>query len=145
MQGKSRRKEPNGVTKCHPRQNGGRRRVDFHSFLLWLCNPAAQSKYSRTSLAGLRPCFRLRAVALAARRACIRSAHPRRGTIAGVFGGVMSYIRGASADESQFPTLLEIKSEFGFIPNFYRAQTLRPDLIDAEAGLVSAILVKEGA
>jgi RNA polymerase sigma-70 factor (ECF subfamily) len=57
----------------------------------------------------------------------------------------MSYIRGASADESQFPTLLAIKSEFGFIPNFYRAQTLRPDLIDAEAGLVSAILVKEGA
>src|SRR5262249_10198678 len=34
---------------------------------------------------------------------------------------------------------------FGFIPNFFRAQTLRPDLIDAEAGLVSAILVKEGA
>src|SRR5215471_11912743 len=57
----------------------------------------------------------------------------------------MSYIRGASADESQFPTLLAIKSEFGFIPNFYRAQTLRPDLIDAEAGLVSAILIKEGA
>jgi RNA polymerase sigma-70 factor (ECF subfamily) len=57
----------------------------------------------------------------------------------------MSFIRGASADESQFPTLLAIKSEFGFIPNFYRAQTLRPDLIDAEAGLVSAILVKDGA
>ena len=57
----------------------------------------------------------------------------------------MSYIRGASADESQFPTLLAIKTEFGFIPNFYRAQTLRADLIDAEAGLVSAILVKEGA
>jgi RNA polymerase sigma-70 factor (ECF subfamily) len=57
----------------------------------------------------------------------------------------MSYIRGASADESQFPTLLEIKSTFGFIPNFFRAQTLRPDLIDAEAGLVSTILVREGA
>jgi RNA polymerase sigma-70 factor (ECF subfamily) len=57
----------------------------------------------------------------------------------------MSYIRGASADESQFPTLVAIKAEFGFVPNFYRAQTLRPDLIDAEAGLVSAILVKDGA
>src|SRR5262245_28024253 len=57
----------------------------------------------------------------------------------------MSYIRGAAADESQFPTLLDIKSTFGFIPNFFRAQTLRPDLIDAEAGLVSTILVKEGA
>jgi len=57
----------------------------------------------------------------------------------------MSYIRGASADENEFPTLLAIKAAFGFIPNFFRAQTLRPDLIDAEAGLVSAILVKEGA
>ena len=45
----------------------------------------------------------------------------------------MSYIRGAPADESQFPTLLDIKSTFGFNPNFFRAQTLRPDLIDAEA------------
>jgi RNA polymerase sigma-70 factor (ECF subfamily) len=57
----------------------------------------------------------------------------------------MSYIRGASEDESRFPTLLDIKAAFGFIPNFFRAQTLRPDLIDAEVGLVSAILVKEGA
>ena len=45
----------------------------------------------------------------------------------------MSYIRGAAADENQFPTLLDIKSTFGFIPNFFRAQTIRPDLIDAEA------------
>ncbi len=57
----------------------------------------------------------------------------------------MSYIRGASADESEFPTLLDIKAAFGFIPNFFRAQTLRPDLIDAEAGLVATILVKDGA
>src|SRR5207253_337433 len=57
----------------------------------------------------------------------------------------MSYIRGAAADENEFPTLLDIKAAFGFIPNFFRAQTLRPDLIDAEVGLVSTILVKEGA
>ena len=57
----------------------------------------------------------------------------------------MSYLSGASADESKFPTLQNIKAEFGFIPNFYRAQTLRPDLIDAEAGLVGTILLKEGA
>jgi RNA polymerase sigma-70 factor (ECF subfamily) len=57
----------------------------------------------------------------------------------------MSYIRGAAGNESQFPTLLEIKSTFGFIPNFFRAQTLRPDLIDAEVGLVGTILVKDGA
>jgi RNA polymerase sigma-70 factor (ECF subfamily) len=59
--------------------------------------------------------------------------------------GLMSYIRGAAADESQFPTLLDIKAQFGFIPNFFRAQTLRPDLIDAEAGLAGTILLKDGA
>lgn len=49
------------------------------------------------------------------------------------------------ADETDNPTLRAIKDSFGFVPNFYRAQTLRPDLIDAEAQLVNAILVKEGA
>ncbi len=36
-----------------------------------------------------------------------------------------------------------IKDQFGFVPNFYKAQTLRPDLIDAEIGLVESILIKE--
>jgi uncharacterized peroxidase-related enzyme len=49
------------------------------------------------------------------------------------------------ADENHLPTLRAIKDSFGFVPNFYRAQTMRPDLIDAEAQLVNAILVKEGA
>ena len=49
------------------------------------------------------------------------------------------------ADENDNPTLRAIKGSFGFVPNFYRAQTMRPDLIDAEAQLVNAILVKEGA
>ena len=49
------------------------------------------------------------------------------------------------ADENDNPTLRAIKDSFGFVPNFYRAQTMRPDLIDAEAQLVNAILVKEGA
>jgi uncharacterized peroxidase-related enzyme len=49
------------------------------------------------------------------------------------------------ADENEIPTLHAIKDSFGFVPNFYRAQTMRPDLIDAEARLVEAILVKEGA
>ena len=47
------------------------------------------------------------------------------------------------ADENEVPTLQAIKDSFGFVPNFYRAQTLRPDLIDAEAQLVGTILVKE--
>src|ERR1043166_8451221 len=49
------------------------------------------------------------------------------------------------ADEKEVPTLQAIKDAFGFVPNFYLAQTIRPDLIDAEAQLVGAILVKEGA
>ena len=49
------------------------------------------------------------------------------------------------ADENDNPTLRAIKDSFGFVPNFYRAQTMRPDLIDAEAQLVDAILVKDGA
>ena len=57
----------------------------------------------------------------------------------------MSYLSGAPADERDFPTLLDIKAAFGFIPNFFRAQTLRPDLIDAEVGLIGTILLKEGA
>ena len=57
----------------------------------------------------------------------------------------MSYISPASGEDSDFPTLLDIKAAFGFIPNFFRSQTIRPDLIDAEAGLVGALLQKDCA
>ena len=49
------------------------------------------------------------------------------------------------ADENTNPTLRAIKDSFGFVPNYYRAQTIRPDLVDVEAQLVDTILVKEGA
>jgi uncharacterized peroxidase-related enzyme len=49
------------------------------------------------------------------------------------------------ADENTNPTLRAIKDGFGFVPNYYRAQTMRPDLVDVEAQLVHSILVKEGA
>ena len=49
------------------------------------------------------------------------------------------------ADENSNPTLRAIKDSFGFVPNYYRAQTMRPDLVDAEAQLVDAILVKQSA
>jgi uncharacterized peroxidase-related enzyme len=55
------------------------------------------------------------------------------------------YLRETPFDEKDFPTLQLIKADYGFIPNFFRAQTLRPDLIDAEVGLVEAILIKESA
>ncbi len=57
----------------------------------------------------------------------------------------MTYLRDPKFDEKDFPTLQLIKNDYGFIPNFFRVQTLRPDLIDAEVQLVEAILIKEGA
>ena len=57
----------------------------------------------------------------------------------------MSYIREAPLDETNYPLFAEVKSAFGFIPNFYRAQTQRPDLIEAQAQLIHAVLIKESA
>jgi len=57
----------------------------------------------------------------------------------------MSYLRETTFDEKDYPTLKLIKEDYGFIPNFFKAQTARPDLLDAEVGLVDAILIKEGA
>ena len=37
------------------------------------------------------------------------------------------------ADENTNPTLRAIKDSFGFVLNYYRAQTIRPDLVDIEA------------
>ena len=57
----------------------------------------------------------------------------------------MSYLHEGCLDENNFPLFEAVKRQFGFIPNFYRAQTLRPDLIEAEAQLVNALLIKQGA
>ncbi len=57
----------------------------------------------------------------------------------------MTYIREAPFNEEDFPTLKSIKEDYGFIPNYFKAQTARPDLIDAQVQLVDAVLLKEGA
>src|SRR6266436_4852279 len=57
----------------------------------------------------------------------------------------MSYLRETPFDEKDFPTLQLIKSDYGFIPNFFRVQTMRPDLLDASVQFVDAILIREGA
>jgi uncharacterized peroxidase-related enzyme len=57
----------------------------------------------------------------------------------------MTYIHETPFNEEEHPTLKLIKEDYGFIPNFFKAQTARPDLIDAEVQLVDAILLKEGA
>jgi len=57
----------------------------------------------------------------------------------------MGYLREKAFDENDFPTLQLIKEDYGFIPNFVRSQTARPDILDAEVQLVDSILIKEGA
>ena len=57
----------------------------------------------------------------------------------------MTYIREAPFNETDFPTLKVIKEDYGFIPNYFKAQTARPDLIDAQVQLIDALLIKEGA
>ena len=57
----------------------------------------------------------------------------------------MTYIREIPFNEEEFPTLKLIKEDYGFIPNFFKAQTARPDLIDAQVQLVDVTLLKEGA
>jgi hypothetical protein len=57
----------------------------------------------------------------------------------------MSFLREVPFDENDFPTLRLIKDDYGFIPNFFQAQTARPDLLDTEVQLVDAILIKKGA
>lgn len=57
----------------------------------------------------------------------------------------MSYIRGGGLDEDSFPPFKSIRETFGFLPNFFRAQTLRPDLIEAQLGWIGGLMVQEGA
>jgi uncharacterized peroxidase-related enzyme len=57
----------------------------------------------------------------------------------------MSYIPQVSPDEKTSAIFDNIKAEFGFIPNFFRAQTIRPDLVESEVQLMAAILFTDGA
>jgi uncharacterized peroxidase-related enzyme len=57
----------------------------------------------------------------------------------------MGYLQEVDLDERKFAPFAQWMDMFGFIPNLFRAQTLRPDLIEAEAALAGAILLKEGA
>jgi len=57
----------------------------------------------------------------------------------------MSFLREVPLDEHEFPPFATARKAFGFVPNFYRAQTLRPDLIEAETRLVGSVLLQAGA
>jgi uncharacterized peroxidase-related enzyme len=57
----------------------------------------------------------------------------------------MSYLRNQPHEEKDFPAFAAIREQMGFLPNFFLAQTTRPDLIDAEVALTGSLLLKEGA
>jgi uncharacterized peroxidase-related enzyme len=57
----------------------------------------------------------------------------------------MSYIREAPLDETNYPPFAQIKSRYGFIPNLFRAQTLRPDILEAQMAAGNLILRQPGA
>lgn len=55
----------------------------------------------------------------------------------------MSYIVEAPVAEKEPEIFSSIRSAFGFVPNFFRAQHQRLDLVEAEVGLIDTILIKE--
>jgi uncharacterized peroxidase-related enzyme len=57
----------------------------------------------------------------------------------------MEFLRNTPFDEKDFPAFAAIREQFGFLPNFFPAQAMRPDFIEAEISLMAAILLKEGA
>jgi uncharacterized peroxidase-related enzyme len=57
----------------------------------------------------------------------------------------MSHLKNQPFDEKDFPAFAAIREQFGFLPNFFPEQTMRPDFVDAEISLMAAILLKEGA
>jgi uncharacterized peroxidase-related enzyme len=57
----------------------------------------------------------------------------------------MTYLRNQPFDEKDFPVFSAIREQFGFLPNFFPAQTARPDMIDAEIAMTANLVLKEGA
>jgi RNA polymerase sigma-70 factor (ECF subfamily) len=55
-----------------------------------------------------------------------------------------SFFREATLPDS-FAPFLTFRERFGFVPNLFRAQSLLPRVIEAEAGIAGAILLKDGA
>jgi hypothetical protein len=56
----------------------------------------------------------------------------------------MSYLREVEIDGT-FPPFASFQELYGFVPNLFRAQTLLPRVIEAEAGIAATVLLKERA
>jgi uncharacterized peroxidase-related enzyme len=53
------------------------------------------------------------------------------------------YLRAIARDPQEFPAFAFFQERFGFIPNIFRAQTLRPDVVEAEALAVGTVLLTD--
>jgi len=53
------------------------------------------------------------------------------------------YLRVLEYSPDSFPPFAFFRERFGFIPNIFRAQTLRPDVLEAEAGVIQNVLLTE--
>ena len=54
------------------------------------------------------------------------------------------YLRSLDRTAADFEPFAYFQENFGFIPNIFRAQTLRPDVIEAEAHAIDTILLNNG-
>jgi uncharacterized peroxidase-related enzyme len=57
----------------------------------------------------------------------------------------MTFIRTQPMEERDYPPFQAIQESFGFVPNFYRAQTDRRDLMEPQIDLAGAVIVAQGA
>jgi uncharacterized peroxidase-related enzyme len=57
----------------------------------------------------------------------------------------MSFIKAGTLDETNYGLFADIHKRFGFVPNLLRAQTARPDLLEAQSQFGQRLLFTEGA
>lgn len=69
-------------------------------------------------------------------RAAVRSRKAARPAPPGI-------LKSVPLNEESFPPFAFFRDRFGFVPNIFRAQTLRPDVVEAEAAVVDAILLNQ--
>ena len=55
----------------------------------------------------------------------------------------MPYLRAVDLSTDSFRPFAFFRERFGFIPNIFRAQTLRPDVVEAEADMVGTVLLTD--
>ncbi len=74
-----------------------------------------------------------------------RERAPRPAAADAAFGdeAPAAYLRSVDLEPQRFPPFAFFKDRFGFVPNIFRAQTLRPDVLEAEARVVGTVLLSD--